>query len=70
VLGADEEITVTLTLSPGNTPMVEGTQIQAAVEGYIDGDYIGGVLFERWAPGQPRQASETEYQVFLPVLKR
>jgi hypothetical protein len=70
VLDAGEEVTVTLTLSPGATPMVEGTQIQAAVEGYIDGDYIGGIVFERWAPGQPRQEPEAEYPVFLPMIQR
>jgi hypothetical protein len=70
VLDAGEEVTVTLTLSPGTTPMVEGTQIQVAVEGYIEGDYIGGIVFERWAPGQPRQDPDTEYQVFLPILQR
>jgi hypothetical protein len=70
VLDAGEEVTVTLTLSPGATPMVEGTQIQAAVEGYIDGDYIGGIVFERWAPGQPRQEPDAEYQLYLPMIQR
>jgi hypothetical protein len=70
VLDAGEEVTVTLTLAPGATPMVEGTQIQAAVEGYIEGDYIGGIVFERWAPGQPRQEPDTEYQLFLPAIQR
>jgi hypothetical protein len=76
VLDAGEAATVTLTLSPGDVPMVEGTQIQAAVEGYIDGDYIGGILFERWAPGQPRQEPEPEpepepeHTIFLPALLR
>jgi hypothetical protein len=70
VLDAGEDVTITLTLSPGDTPMVEGTQIQVAVEGTIEGDYIGGIVFERWAPGQPRQEPEAEYRVFLPSIFR
>jgi hypothetical protein len=70
VLEAGEEVTITLTLSPGETPMVEGTQIQAAVEGFIDGEYIGGILFERWAPGQPRQEPDAANRVWLPALWR
>lgn len=55
-LGPDESISNTLTLIPGES-VPEASTVQASVEGYVDGEYIGGILFSYEAPmiSQPRQ---------------
>ena len=47
-LAAGETTTVTLTIDPGDD-ILEGTMVRLAVEGFIDSDYVGGILFERGA---------------------
>jgi hypothetical protein len=54
--------TVTLNINPGGAQL-RGTTVRLAVEGFIDGEYIGGILFERIAPAAARR-------VFLPVVIR
>lgn len=66
-LGAGETMTNTLTLEPGPA-IPEASTVQVAVEGYVDGEYIGGILFtyNAPAPSNPR-ANE---QIYLPQIIR
>lgn len=57
-------VTVTLNINPG-AAQLRGTTVRLAVEGFIDGEYIGGILFERAAP-----ALSAPMRVFLPVVTR
>ena len=61
-LGAGETTTVTLTIDPGAT-MLRGVTARFAVEGYIDGEYVGGILYERTVP-------QVAYGVYLPLVVR
>jgi hypothetical protein len=55
-LGPDKTITNTLNLIPGER-VPEASTVKVAVEGYVDGEYIGGILFSYNAPvvSGPRQ---------------
>jgi len=48
-LNADEVATATLTLYPGRE-MLEGDLVQVAVEGYVDGGLVGGIIMEHNTP--------------------
>jgi hypothetical protein len=61
-LGAGETTTVTLTIDPSDI-MLEDTMVRLAVEGFVDGEYIGGILFKRVAPS-------SGVKVFLPLVVR
>ncbi|MFV1859544.1 MAG: Ig-like domain-containing protein [Anaerolineales bacterium] len=66
-LAATEVATATLTLYPGSE-MLEGDLVQVAVEGYVDGELVGGIIMEHNTPSlTPRAAS---YDVYLPVVLR
>lgn len=66
-LGQGETVSNTLTLVPGDR-VPEGDTVEIAVEGYVDGDYVGGILFTYHAPmvTQPR----TTAAIFLPLILR
>jgi hypothetical protein len=66
-LGQGETMSNTLTLVPGDR-VPEGDTVEVVVEGYVKGDYIGGILFTYNAPmvTQPRSASS----IFLPLILR
>lgn len=49
ILDPGETITVTLTLEP-DAPMLENTHVRLAVEGFINGEYISGILFNQQIP--------------------
>ncbi|GMR09685.1 MAG: hypothetical protein BMS9Abin28_0505 [Anaerolineae bacterium] len=67
LLAASEVATATLTLYPGSE-MLEGDLVQVAVEGYVDGELVGGIIMEHNTPSlTPRAAS---YDVYLPVVLR
>lgn len=62
-----ETIEVALTLYPGND-LLEGDLVQVTVEGYVDGELIGGVLMEYLTPHlTPRSLF---HDLYLPVLLR
>ena len=64
-LGPGEEVTGLLGIRPG-LAAVQGTQPRVAVEGYVDGELIGGVVTEVMVPrhvlGGPKQ------KVYLPLV--
>jgi hypothetical protein len=62
-----ETIEVALTLYPGND-LLEGDLVQVTVEGYVDGELIGGILMEYLTPHlTPRSLF---HDLYLPVLLR
>jgi len=63
-LGAGQQTEVALMLDPGDQPVLKDVDVQVAVEGYLDGELIGGVLVRQWVPG------EVGYKVYLPVIQR
>ncbi len=65
-LAAGEIATATLTLYPGRE-MLEGDLVQVAVEGYVDGGLVGGIIMEQNTPSlTPRAGGE----VYLPMVVR
>jgi hypothetical protein len=66
-LGPGEEVTGLLSVRPG-LAAVQGTQPRVALEGYVDGELIGGVVTDLMVPrhvlGGPRQ------KVYLPLVIR
>jgi VCBS repeat-containing protein len=75
-LAAGETTTVTLTLSPGDGGQaVEGSTVRVAVEGFIDGEYIGGVLLQQRTPWTPETLAQREEpaaagDVYLPLIRK
>ncbi len=73
-LEPDETASVTLTLRPRNNQMIEETEIQVAVEGFIGSENIGGILFEYRSPRYYATADEvptdTSGSLFLPLIER
>jgi len=63
-LDSDEFAEATLTLHPGDK-MLEGDLIQVAVEGYVDGELVGGILMEHNTPHLTPLMN-----LYLPVLLR
>ncbi len=63
---AGETITVTLTLEPDNT-MIEGSEVRLAVEGYIDGEFIAGILFTRRIPDL---SAASELTIYMPLIAK
>ncbi len=63
-LAAGEAAKATLTLYPGRE-MLEGDLVQVAVEGYVDGELVGGIIMEHNTPSlMPRSGGD----VYLPVV--
>jgi hypothetical protein len=74
-LAAGATTEVELTITPGDQRVVEGTEVRVAVEGFIDGEYIGGILFGEWVPGQdlvvkPDAPEADLSSVYLPLIQR
>jgi hypothetical protein len=65
-LDPGEVTTVTLTLA-SNTPMLEETEVQVAVEGYIGTDFIGGITFSRRTPKYLVEPVDFKY-IYLPMV--
>lgn len=63
-LDAGAETQVTLTLDPGDQPVLKDVDVQVAVEGYINGELIGGVLVRQRVPGSMPNT------IFLPMVQR
>lgn len=63
-LDPGESISITLSLSPDRT-MLEDTTVRLAVEGFINDDYIGGILFTRT---MPKLSLDSGFEIYLPVL--
>ena len=61
-----ELVTATLTLQ-SNQPMLEETEIQVAVEGYIGADLIGGITFSRRMPKYLTEPIDFK-RVYLPLI--
>ncbi|MDX1614123.1 MAG: hypothetical protein R3300_07410, partial [Candidatus Promineifilaceae bacterium] len=59
-LDPGETTTVTLTIDPAGG-QAEGRTVRLAVEGFISGDYVGGILFER-------SMTAVQYGIYLPSL--
>jgi hypothetical protein len=66
-LGQGETMSNTLTLVPGDR-VPEGDTVEIAVEGYVDGDYVGGILFTYNAPMVTQLRSAAN--IFLPLVLR
>lgn len=67
-LAAGATTTVTLNLSPGDAPVIEDAEVRVAVEGYINGELVGGVLVQQRIPAVP--ATEPTRRVYLPLIVR
>ncbi len=65
-LGPDESISNTLTLIPGDS-VPEASTVQASVEGYVDDEYIGGILFTYEAP-MISQLRQEGFDIYLPLV--
>ncbi|NCC30758.1 MAG: hypothetical protein EOM24_01895 [Chloroflexia bacterium] len=65
-LAAGEQSQAILTLDPGGQPVLQDTDLQVAVEGYINGELIGGVLISQRVPGNVT----TTNRVYLPLVQR
>jgi hypothetical protein len=65
VLEAGEETQMELILDPGGQSIPSDVDIQVAVEGYINGELIGGVVVRQRLPGTSALNS-----VYLPLLRR
>jgi len=63
-LDSDEVAEATLTLYPGKE-MLEGDLVQVAVEGYVDGELVGGIMMEH---NTPHLTPLTD--LYLPVISR
>jgi len=63
LLDPGETMTVTLTLQP-DAPMLENTQVRLAVEGFINGEFIGGILYNQVIP--PLSGGS----IYLPVVAK
>jgi hypothetical protein len=63
LLDAGETMTVTLTLQP-DAPMLENTHVRLAVEGFINGEYIGGILYNQVIP------SLSGSSIYLPIMAK
>ncbi|HSM24146.1 MAG TPA: Ig-like domain-containing protein [Anaerolineaceae bacterium] len=67
VVNEDETVDVILTLYPGSD-LIQGDLVQLSVEGFVNGELVGGILMEYLTPYiEPRS---TSYQVFLPNIVR
>lgn len=66
-LGPGETTTVTLTVDTGLLPVVADETFYFGVEGFIDDEYIGGVMFEQRIPVNPAGGAST---IFLPMITR
>jgi hypothetical protein len=63
LLDPGETMTVTLTLQP-DAPMLENTHVRLAVEGFINGEYIGGILYNQVIP------SLSGSSIYLPIMAK
>lgn len=61
-----ETQTVTLTLYPGSEQL-EDDVVQVTVEGYVDGDLVGGILLQHTTP---RYMPRSDNSIYLPLLVR
>jgi hypothetical protein len=65
-LSARDTTIVSLTIEPDNR-LLEDTEVRIAVEGYIDDEYIGGIMFTRRTPILSAALDSTMY---LPLLTK
>jgi hypothetical protein len=61
-----ETVEVDLTLYPG-ADLLEGDLVQVTVEGYVNGELVGGILMEYLTP---HLTPRSFYDLFLPVILR
>lgn len=66
-LGPGETTTVTLTVDTGLLPVLADETIYFGVEGFIDDQFIGGVMFENRIPVNPNAGPAP---IFLPYITR
>jgi hypothetical protein len=67
-LAAGEVVTTSLTLTPGPT-VPETSQVEIAVEGYVDDAFVGGVFFTYHAPAVSGTRANNN-TVYLPAVLR
>ncbi|MFV9504161.1 MAG: hypothetical protein AB4911_06305 [Oscillochloridaceae bacterium umkhey_bin13] len=65
-LDAGEQIRTFLTLDPGGQAVLQDTEVQVAVEGYINGELIGGILVRQHVPSSAAGTTT----VFVPLIRR
>ncbi len=66
-LTAGQEISATLTLNPGDTPVLKDVDVRVAVEGWIGEQHIGGVIIQQRVPVM---GQATDNMLYLPITIR
>jgi hypothetical protein len=63
-LEAGESTTITLTIDPGSPQVLVDVDTYVGVEGYINGEYIGGALFQQRMP-----VAKDDGTLYLPAIR-